>query len=90
MKGNIRKLEQCLKAVANARRLYILSYIKKQKSATVSDIAGAAKLRLQSASQHMRILKSAGIVEHKKRGQYVSYRLSLKQEEPIKKVLQML
>ncbi len=90
MAVNYRKLEKQLKAVSNARRLYILAFLKKQKGATVGEIAEAARLSGEGASQHLRILKMAGIVEHRKRGLYVNYRLSLKQEEPVKKVLSLL
>lgn len=86
----IRILEGQLRAVANARRLGILAFLKKNQSASVSEIATAVRLHITSASQHLRILKSAGIIEHKKRGLFVTYRLSLKQEEPVKKVLSML
>jgi DNA-binding transcriptional ArsR family regulator len=64
--------------------------LKKNQSATVSEIAKAVRLHITSASQHLRILKSVGIIEHKKRGLFVTYRLSLKQEEPVKKILSML
>lgn len=90
MPVNIRKLELQLRAVSNARRLGILRFLKKNRSATVSDIADAVRLHLQSASQHLRILKNAGIVKYHKRGLYVTYRLSLQQEEPTQKILSML
>ncbi len=86
----IRRLEQQLKAVSNARRLAMLRYLKENKSATAGEIARAVHVSMPPASQHFRILKTAGIIEYKRRGKYISYRLSLKQEEPIKKVLQML
>ena len=90
MKTTIRKLEQQLKAVANARRLGILAYLKKKEDATVGNTANAVRSSIQTASQHLRILKAAGIVEYKRRAKYVTYRLSLKQEEPIKKIIALL
>ncbi|MCF7844713.1 MAG: metalloregulator ArsR/SmtB family transcription factor [Kiritimatiellales bacterium] len=90
MSVDYRELEKQLKAVANARRLYVLSFIKKSKSATVSEISDNARMSIEGASQHLRILRMAGIVEQKKRGQFVSYRISLKQSEPIKKILALL
>jgi len=86
----IRRLEQQLKAVANARRLAMLSYLKKNKSATAGKIARAVRVSMPPASQHFRILKAAGIIEYKRRGKHISYRLSLKQEEPIRKILSLL
>ncbi|MFH1670973.1 MAG: metalloregulator ArsR/SmtB family transcription factor [Patescibacteria group bacterium] len=90
MKVTIRNLEQQLKALANARRLGMLAYLKKGGDATVGDIAGAVRSSIQTASQHLRILKAAGVVEYKRRAKYVTYRLSLKQEEPVKKILALL
>ena len=88
--NNIRTLEQKLRSVSNARRLSILTFLKREQSATVGDIATAAQLHITSTSQHLRILKAAGIVVQNKRGRYVTYRLALKQEEPVKKVLSLL
>jgi ArsR family transcriptional regulator, arsenate/arsenite/antimonite-responsive transcriptional repressor len=90
MKVPIRKLEMQLRAVAHARRLGILAHLKKNKSSTVTNIAEAVRLKIPSASQHLRILKAAGIVEHKKRGLYMTYRISLQQGEMVKKVLSLL
>lgn len=87
---NIRKTEQQLKTIANARRLVILRELKINTSMTVGDISEAIRLHIAPTSQHLRILKSAGIIEYKRRGRFVTYRLSLKQEEPIKTILAML
>ncbi|MBU2259465.1 metalloregulator ArsR/SmtB family transcription factor [Patescibacteria group bacterium] len=83
-------LERQMKAVSNAKRLQILSYIKKQRAAMVSDIAHAIHLSIFATSHHLRILKAAEVVEYKKRGRFVYYRLSLEQVEPIKKLLSLL
>jgi ArsR family transcriptional regulator, arsenate/arsenite/antimonite-responsive transcriptional repressor len=87
---SICKLESQLKAVANGRRLAMLSFIKREKSATAGEIATAVHISMPPASQHFRILRAAGIIEQKKRGKFMTYRLSLKQEEPIKQILSML
>ncbi|MDP7247619.1 MAG: metalloregulator ArsR/SmtB family transcription factor [Candidatus Peribacteraceae bacterium] len=83
-------LEQRLKAVASARRLKILAFIKKRKSVAVYEIAREFRISKHAASQHLRILRSAGIVKYNKRWKYVFYRLSLPQKEPIQKVISML
>ena len=87
---SIRTLEASIKALSNARRLAMLSYIKKQKTVTAGEVSHAVRLSMPAASQHLRILKSAGIIEYKRRGMFVTYRLSLKQQEPTKTVLAML
>lgn len=85
--SNIRSLERSLKALANRKRLQIMQYLKKNRSASVGIIAQAIRLSFKGTSKHLRVLAGAGIVEERKRGIYVLYRLSLKQEEPVKKVL---
>jgi len=88
--GRYQKLEQRMKALTSERRLQILAYLKKNHTATVSDIARALNLSIYGTSQHLRALRSAGAVTYVRRGKYVSYRLSLKQEEPIKAVMKLL
>jgi len=83
-------LERRMKALSNARRLQILSYIKRKKTAMVGDIAHAIHLSMFATSHHLRILKAAQVVGYKKRGRQVYYRLSFRQIEPIKKVLSLL
>ncbi len=90
MSLNIRNTELSLKAIANARRLVILRELKKKKTMTVGEIAEVAKLNIAPTSHHLRILKSAGIIEYKRRGKFITYRLSLKQEEPVKLILGIL
>jgi len=84
------KLEQRLFALASERRIAILRYLKKHHSATVSAIARELKIRVPSASQHLNLLYEAGIVTFIKRGMFVSYRLLLKQEEPVRTILRVL
>jgi len=64
--------------------------LKKRRTATVSDLRAALGIALPSTSQHLRILRNAGIVEDSKRGLNVTYRISLSQEEPVRAVLRML
>ena len=87
---DLNKLERQLKAVGNKRRLRILTYLKKHGSAIVTHIAKDAGIQFPATSQHLRILRNAGIVVTNKRSLNVSYRLALKQEEPVKQVLSML
>jgi len=86
----LKELELQLKAVANARRLHILKYIKEKKGATVGEIAKELHISHFPTSQHLRILKAAGIVKYSKKWKYVFYRLALPQKEPIKKVISLL
>jgi len=88
--SNFIKLEKQLKAVGNQRRLRILSFLKRNRSATVEEICKTVGIKSQSASQHLRILRNADIVTYSKRGLFVTYRLYLPQKQPIKQVISLL
>ncbi len=76
MRKGIKEVERVLKALANRRRLEIVKYLKKEKEATVGDIAEAIKLSFKSTSRHLAVLFSADIVEKEQRSIEVWYRLS--------------
>lgn len=88
--GKIVDLERLLKAVGNRKRLEILQELRKHRTLFSSDIAHAIGMSRAATSQHLRILRNAGIVEFTKRGLEVSYRISLDQEPPVQAVLRML
>jgi DNA-binding transcriptional ArsR family regulator len=90
MTVSAKDLEKQLKAVSSYQRIAILGFLQKKKTATVTQIAEAIHLHLQSTSQHLRILRAAGIVEHVKRGKFVTYRISLQQTRILKAVLKEL
>jgi len=87
---DIRNLEHILKALANRKRLQIVQHLKKKGSSSVGEIAKTIHLSVHGTSKHMQILRTAGIVTDRKRGIYVAYRLSLKKEELVKKVIGLL
>ena len=86
----MKPLERQLKALANERRLLLLKELKRGKSVSVSDLAQAIHLSLRSTSKHLAILASIGVVESRRRGMSVFYRLSLDQHPPVNQVLQLL
>lgn len=71
-----KELEKILKAVANKRRLLILRFLKKNKEATVGQIAGAIKLSFKSTSRHLAILHSADIVDREQRSTEAHYSIT--------------
>jgi DNA-binding transcriptional ArsR family regulator len=85
-----RKLEQLMRALGTARRLRMLALLKKSKSMTVGEIAEGTRQTIQSASQNLAKLRAVGIIEQKRRGQFVTYRISLKQDEVMKIILRKL
>lgn len=68
----------------------MLRLIKNNNSLTVTEIAEQTGIKKFPASQHLRILKNTGILESRKRGRYVTYRLSLRQAPVVKDVLRYL
>ena len=63
------------KAVASAARLELLDLLR-QGPRTVESVAHAAGLTVANASQHLRVLRAARLVEAEKTGQFVTYRLA--------------
>jgi len=83
-------LEHQLKALANVRRLRILSFLKKKEGTTVSTLARELRVTPFAVSQHLRILRSADVVKYTRRGKYVFYRLFIPQKQPVKQILAQL
>ncbi len=75
-KQDLKTLEKQMKALANARRLAILRYLKKNKEAMVGDIAEEIKLSFKSTSKHLAILYAAGVLEKDQRNIAMFYRLA--------------
>ncbi len=63
------------RAAASPRRLEILEILA-QAPRTVEALAEEAGLSVANASQHLQALRSAGLVESRKHGLYVEYRLA--------------
>ena len=83
----MKELEKTLKALANRRRLAILTHLKGRKEATVGDIAAAIKLSFRATSKHLGILAAAEIVEREQRSLNVYYRLAAPQKPLVRSVL---
>ena len=71
----MKNLERLLKALANHRRLAIIKYLKKNKEATVGDIANHIKLSFKATSKHLGVLFMVDIVEKEQRSLQMWYRL---------------
>ena len=71
-----KELERILKALANKRRLVIISFLKKKKEANVGEIAEEIHLSFKSTSRHLTILSRADVLERDQRSSEVFYRLN--------------
>lgn len=63
-------------ALAHPLRLRILDYIHGEKTTNVNKIYTALKIEQSITSQHLRILRDAGIVDFERDGKYVHYSLN--------------
>jgi len=68
--------ERILKALANGRRLLIVSWLKKRDEATVGDIAEYINLSFKSTSKHLSVLSKGDILEKRQDGLEVFYFLN--------------
>ncbi|MFA6397678.1 MAG: metalloregulator ArsR/SmtB family transcription factor [Candidatus Paceibacterota bacterium] len=85
-----KELEKIFKALANRRRLSILSYLKKEGTATVGEIADKINLSFKATSKHIKILHNADIVDKEQEGSRVIYWLNKEQIFVVKNVLTLL
>lgn len=63
------------KAVAAPRRLELLDLLS-QAPRTVEALAGETDMSIANTSQHLQVLRAAGLVECEKNGLFVTYRLA--------------
>jgi len=63
------------KALANPHRLELLELLA-QGERTVDDLAGEVGMSMANASQHLQALREAGLVDNRKEGLFVHYRLA--------------
>jgi len=65
-----------VKALAHPLRLKILEFIDSQGIINVNKIYNTLKIEQSVTSQHLRLLRLAGVVEAKKEGKYVHYHIN--------------
>ncbi|MFA5838371.1 MAG: metalloregulator ArsR/SmtB family transcription factor [Candidatus Paceibacterota bacterium] len=71
-----KKVETSIKAIANYRRLAIVSLLKKNGEMSVGDIAEELKISIQAISKHLKLLERADILSSDQRGLLVYYFLN--------------
>ena len=86
----MKEIEKQIKALANARRLSIVKYLKKTKEASVGDIAEEIKLSFKATSKHLCILYAANILEKDQRSLVSYYRLAKLQRPVTKSIIAVL
>src|SRR5258705_10938478 len=64
-----------IKAMANPHRLEIVDLLG-QGEKSVEEIAGETNMSIANTSQHLQVLKAANLVEIRRAGNFIHYRLS--------------
>lgn len=67
---------EILRAVAHPLRMRILGFIDKHKTINVNKIYNTLKLEQSITSQHLRILRLAGIVITEREGKFIYYTIN--------------
>lgn len=68
---------EIFKALSVPSRIHILSLLKSHGPMPVKDIAEAVGMSSPAVSQHLKILKSAGLVDAKRQGYWVPYAINV-------------
>jgi len=86
----MKELEKILRALANKRRLAIVHFLKKNKEATVTELAEAINLSFRSTSRHLAILFAVGVLERRQQSTEVFYFLAPRKHPTTEHVLSLL
>jgi DNA-binding transcriptional ArsR family regulator len=73
---NLQTSSEILRALAHPLRMEIVDFIDKNKSINVNKIYNTLKLEQSITSQHLRILRNAGIVLTIREGKFIHYTLN--------------
>lgn len=67
---------EILRALAHPLRMRMLQFIDQEGEINVNKIYSALGLEQSITSQHLKILRKAGLVETQRNGKFINYRLS--------------
>jgi len=84
------KYEKELKALANHRRLKIVSLLKQRPGVCVLDIADELGVSFKTASKHLGRLFMIGILTRQQVGGEMHYRITTTEPEYFKRLLELL
>lgn len=87
MSTDLRTVQKLLKILGGGPRLPILATLKRRRNASVSEVARLIHRSLNTTSLHLSSLEAAGIIERRRRGHFVFYRLSTVQRPLVQQVL---
>ena len=85
-----KEMERVLKALANKRRLTIISILQKDGEKSVGDIAEILKISFKATSKHLLLLTNVDILEKEQRSSQAFYTLNQNPPNLTKKILRVL
>jgi ArsR family transcriptional regulator, arsenate/arsenite/antimonite-responsive transcriptional repressor len=68
--------DDLFKALADANRRKILRLLSKQDSMTAGEIADQFTISKPAISDHLKVLRNAGLIYADKQGQFINYQLN--------------
>ncbi len=74
---------ELLRAIAHPLRMKILSFIDKNENINVNKIYNTLKLAQSITSQHLRVLRSVGLVSTEKNGKFRHYNVNYEKIQQI-------
>ncbi len=69
----LRVSSELMRALAHPLRLRILAFIDRHGTINVNKIYGALKIEQSITSQHLRILRNAGVLRAERDGKFIHY-----------------
>lgn len=73
---NLQISSEVLRALAHPLRMSILEFVDKHKTINVNKIYNTLKLEQSITSQHLRILRTAGVVDTRRDGKFIYYTIN--------------
>jgi ArsR family transcriptional regulator, virulence genes transcriptional regulator len=84
---NVKKAALILRALNHKLRQQLIKLIEEEKKITVTEIYVRLRLEQSVASQHLAILRKAGIVSTEREGKFIFYLVNFKRVEEIGKIV---
>ena len=82
---NIKKAALILRSLNHKLRQEILKFITEKRKVTVTEIYAKLRLEQSVASQHLALLRKAGIVSTQREGKFIYYTLNDKRVDDIER-----
>ncbi len=87
--GQLRISSEILRALCHPLRMQILQFIDENDNINVNKIYNTLKLEQSITSQHLRILRNAGIVSTKREGKFIYYHINYDKVDNVMNVVRL-